>query len=107
MADEHFGWSAGEAALIAVLLLRGPQTSAELRTRTERQHAFTSIDEMESTLRGLANGDGALVTLLALAKEVSFLNIRDPQEPVHSPQNSPGRTVRFHSVTGESEFSSI
>jgi len=50
---------------------------------------------------------GALVTLLALAKEVSFLNIRDRQEPVHSPQNSPGRTVRFPSATGESEFSSI
>jgi hypothetical protein len=40
-------------------------------------------------------------------RQVSFLNIRDPQEPVHSPQNSPGRTVRFPSVTGESEFSSI
>ena len=47
---------------------------------------------------------GALLTLLALAKQVSFLNIRDPHEPVHSPRNSPGRRVRYPSVTGESEF---
>jgi hypothetical protein len=42
--------------------------------------------------------------LAALATQVSFLNIRDPYEPVHSPRNSPGRTVRYPSVTGESEF---
>ncbi len=40
-----------------------------------------------------------------LAKQVSFLNIRDPHEPVHSLRNSPGRRVRYPSVTSESEFS--
>jgi hypothetical protein len=35
---------------------------------------------------------------------VSFLNIRDPHEPVHSLRNSPGRRVRYPSVTGESGF---
>jgi hypothetical protein len=35
---------------------------------------------------------------------VSFLNIWDPHEPVHSLRNSPGRRVRYPSVTGESEF---
>jgi hypothetical protein len=59
--------------------------------------------------RGMTPSGGrfAPLALFAPAKQVSFLNIRDPQEPVHSPQNSPGRTVRFPSVTGESEFSSI
>jgi hypothetical protein len=46
----------------------------------------------------------ALLTLLALAKQVSFLNIWDPHKPVHSPRNSPGQRVRYPSVTGESEF---
>ncbi|MCU1368151.1 MAG: hypothetical protein JWN39_3790 [Ilumatobacteraceae bacterium] len=57
VADEHYGWSTAHAALMAVLLLRGPQTVAELRTRTERQHAFASLDDVETTLRELAAGN--------------------------------------------------
>ena len=57
VADEHFGWSTAQAAVMAVLLLRGPQTVAELRTRTERQHAFASLDDVEHALRELAAGD--------------------------------------------------
>lgn len=37
-------------ALLAVLLLRGPQTSGELRSRTERYVTFGSIDEVEAVL---------------------------------------------------------
>ncbi|HEX4901194.1 MAG TPA: YceH family protein [Acidimicrobiales bacterium] len=43
-----------ELALLTVLLLRGPQTVNELRTRTERAHAFADLDEVVSTLEGLA-----------------------------------------------------
>jgi uncharacterized protein YceH (UPF0502 family) len=34
-------------------MLRGPQTAAELRTRTERLHPFLSLEEVERTLREL------------------------------------------------------
>lgn len=44
----------GETALIAVLMLRGPQTVGELKGRTERQHRFTSLEVVASTLDGLA-----------------------------------------------------
>lgn len=44
---------AGEAVL-AVLLLRGPQTPGELKTRTERLHAFTELDEIDRTLDAMA-----------------------------------------------------
>ncbi len=57
VADEHHGWSRGETALMAVLLLRGPQTVAELRSRTERQHEFGSVDDVEAALRALAARD--------------------------------------------------
>ena len=40
---------AGEA-LLAVLLLRGPQTPGELKTRTERMHAFGDLGELEQAL---------------------------------------------------------
>lgn len=43
-----------EMALLCVLLLRGPQTPGELRTRAERLHPFASLAEVEETLQGLA-----------------------------------------------------
>lgn len=46
----------------------------------------------------------ALRGQVALAMQVSFLNIPDTHEPIHSTQNSPGRRVRYPGVTTESEF---
>ena len=60
VADEHFGWSPAQAAVLSVLLVRGPQTTAELRTRTERQHAFSDLEAVETTLGTLTTmPDGA------------------------------------------------
>lgn len=52
--DEQLGLDAAELALVTVLLLRGPQTLNELRTRTERAHAFDGNDEVAATLESLA-----------------------------------------------------
>jgi uncharacterized protein YceH (UPF0502 family) len=43
-----------EIAILCELLNRGPQTVGELRTRAERMHRFSDLDEVESCLRGLA-----------------------------------------------------
>ena len=43
-----------EVGLICVLMLRGPQTLAELRTRTERFQPFESLTEVEEALQTLA-----------------------------------------------------
>ena len=43
-----------EMALISLLLLRGPQTVGELRGRSERMHAFASLEETEEVLTNLA-----------------------------------------------------
>jgi uncharacterized protein YceH (UPF0502 family) len=53
VSEEALGLSGGELAAIALLLLRGAQTTAELRARSERLHPFTSIGDVESTLAGL------------------------------------------------------
>ena len=49
-------WQAGrpEKALLALLLLRGPQTAAELRARAERMHSFPSLAAAEELLREMA-----------------------------------------------------
>lgn len=54
-----------EQAVLAVLMLRGPQTPGELRQRTGRMHAFASPDELEATIDGLVARD--LVVRLAKA----------------------------------------
>ena len=59
--DEALGLDHGEVALLAVLMLRGPQTPGELRTRTERAHGFESVDEVESVLAALADRPEPLV----------------------------------------------
>lgn len=43
-----------ETALLCVLMLRGPQTVGELRTRSERLFAFDSLPEVEETLAALS-----------------------------------------------------
>ena len=43
-----------EVALLCVLMLRGPQTVGELRTRTERLFKFDTLPEVEETLNALA-----------------------------------------------------
>lgn len=43
-----------EVALLCVLLLRGPQTIGELRTRCERLFAFDTLPEVEEALNALA-----------------------------------------------------
>ena len=42
-----------EISLLAVMMLRGPQTVAELKTRAERMHHFADNEQVESTLRRL------------------------------------------------------
>jgi uncharacterized protein YceH (UPF0502 family) len=53
-----------EVAVLCLLLLRGPQTSAELRGRSERMFSFEDNAAALATLERLAARDTPLVTLL-------------------------------------------
>ena len=44
LLDEALQLTRPQLALLAVLMLRGPQTTAELRARSERLHSFASAD---------------------------------------------------------------
>jgi len=50
-----------ELALLGVMMLRGPQTLNELRTRTDRAADFADMAELERTLDGLAAREEPLV----------------------------------------------
>ena len=53
-----------ETALLCVLMLRGPQTPGELRSRAERLEGPAALPEVEALLEGLARGDAPLVQSL-------------------------------------------
>jgi uncharacterized protein YceH (UPF0502 family) len=59
--DEALGLDAPECALLAVLMLRGPQTVGELRLRTDRMAEFDSLDQLEAELIRLAGREDPLV----------------------------------------------
>ncbi|UCQ19486.1 DUF480 domain-containing protein [Edwardsiella tarda] len=67
--NSEFGdlrFSPAEVALICCLLLRGPQTPGELRTRSNRLYAFADVNEAEQALNRLAEReDGPFVVRLA------------------------------------------
>ena len=57
-----------ELGVICVMLLRGPQTPGELRSRTNRLCEFADAEAVESTLRGLlTREDGPFIARLAKA----------------------------------------
>ncbi len=77
-----FEFSSQEVGLLCLLLLRGPQTAGELRTRSQRLCHFDDVGEAERVLQGLMERhDGPFVDRL-------------PREPGK-------REVRFRHLFGD------
>ena len=110
-------------AIIAVLLLRGPQTLGELRERTGRLHEFSGIGEVQETLDGLARRDDPLVVKLERQpgqKEARYAHLLSgdiDQTAVQLSRESParggvGKNDRIENLEAEverlkTEFSSL
>ncbi|HUC54396.1 MAG TPA: YceH family protein [Candidatus Cybelea sp.] len=62
--QEAFNFYRHEIAILCVLLLRGPQTPGELRTRTERMHAFDDLGAVQSSLQHLMKREPSLAKVL-------------------------------------------
>ncbi|HKQ50886.1 MAG TPA: YceH family protein [Pyrinomonadaceae bacterium] len=83
MMTEVFSLSAAELAVMCVLMLRGHQTTGELRGRTDRLYDFSSLQEVEETLDSLS------------AKEPEPLAVKLPRQPGR-------KEVRYaHLLSGE------
>ncbi|MCB0913481.1 MAG: DUF480 domain-containing protein [Propionibacteriaceae bacterium] len=61
LLDEVLEPADDERALLTVLLLRGPQSAGELKTRTERLHPFADKEAVEACLARLAAAPEPLV----------------------------------------------
>ncbi|WP_306672471.1 YceH family protein [Geothrix fuzhouensis] len=66
-AKPTWNLSVQEAALLAELLLRGPQTPGELRTNTRRMYVFPDLAELESCLTALMEAEPPLALRLPRA----------------------------------------
>jgi uncharacterized protein YceH (UPF0502 family) len=54
LLDDALGRVPSQLALLAVLMLRGPQTPGELKQRVDRLYPYSSTDEVEKALEALA-----------------------------------------------------
>jgi uncharacterized protein YceH (UPF0502 family) len=61
---DTFNFTRPETAILCELLLRGPQTPGELRSRAERMHPFEDLGLVQSTLKRLMEREPPLVKLL-------------------------------------------
>jgi uncharacterized protein YceH (UPF0502 family) len=118
--QEAFNFTRSETAILCELLLRGPQTPGELRSRTERMHHFDDLRQVQSALQLLMKREPPLAMVLPRqpgAKEARYTHLlsgdvkRDEtvlSGPVTAPtggSNSPTNTERIALLENEvSEF---
>jgi uncharacterized protein YceH (UPF0502 family) len=69
-----------ETALLCLLLLRGPQTPGELRSRADRLHPFDDLSSVQATLERLANRSPALDPSAPPARTTP-LTVQLPRQP--------------------------
>ena len=77
-----------EVAILCELLVRGPQTPGELRSRAERMYKFESLDDVNASLQRLIERDPPLVVVLPRqpgTKEARYAHTLLPIDiqPVH------------------------
>jgi uncharacterized protein YceH (UPF0502 family) len=86
---EALNWGRPVVGVMCVLMLRGPQTVGEIRTRSGRLYDFTSLDEVEITLNSLMSGDSPLVARLPRQpgqKEVRFAHLMSGEVAFTEPE---------------------
>ncbi len=93
-------------ALLALLLLRGPQTVGELRGRSDRLHAFSSLQEVQEALDELAGRSDPIVMRLERQpgqKEARYAHLLSGAIDAESLQTRPSANAASHDRIGELE----
>jgi hypothetical protein len=97
---DTLGISPADTAALCVLMLRGPQTTGEIRGRSGRLHEFASIGEVESTLQGLASRSPQPL-VVKLPRQMGFKESRHAHLFSGTPQIAPAETaVETHPAHG-------
>jgi uncharacterized protein YceH (UPF0502 family) len=86
--QEAFNFDRREIAILCELLLRGPQTPGELRSRAERMHPFEDLGQVQSTLQRLAQREPPLVKTLPRqpgTKEARYAHLLSGDVQIQAP----------------------
>jgi len=98
--QEVYNFYRHETAILCLLLLRGPQTPGELRSRAERMHSFEDLGAVQSSLQHLMKREPPLVKPLPRqpgTKETRYAHLLsgdvmqvepDPGAHVHAAEGS-------------------
>ena len=97
--QDAFNFYRHETAILCLLLLRGPQTPGELRSRSERMHSFDDLAAVQSSLQHLMKREPPLVKPLPRqpgTKETRYAHLlsgdvvtAEPDSRVHAPPAVP------------------
>ena len=109
-AKPTWNLSVQEGALLAELLLRGPQTPGELRTNTRRMYAFADLAEVEACLAVLMDAEPPLIVRLPRAPgareaRVAHLLAGPVDASGGVPESAPSRPGRLDQM--ETELGSL
>lgn len=97
-------FSEQEKGIVCVLLLRGPQTPGELRTRTNRLCEFTDVQHVESVLGGLVEkGYVAQLPREPGKRESRYIHLFGSEVPDMQPITSTPSKSSDHSLAGRIE----
>jgi uncharacterized protein YceH (UPF0502 family) len=95
-----------EVALMCVLVLRGPQTPGELRSRTQHLHNFESLAEVETLLQGLSLREEPLLVKLPRqpgSRESRFAHLLSGEVEIEQTEAAPRAEPATRASHGESE----
>jgi uncharacterized protein len=102
--QEAYNFTRHEIAILAELLLRGPQTPGELRSRADRMHKFDDLGIVQSTLRRLMEREPPLVKVLPRqpgTKEARYAHLLSGDVEVPRVEVAPGVAAAGGASGGE------
>jgi len=102
--QEAFNFYRHEIAILCVLLLRGPQTPGELRTRTERMHPFDDLSAVQSSLNHLMKREPPLARVLPRqpgTKESRYAHLLSGDVEVFQPKSEAEAGAASNSADAE------
>ncbi len=119
IANESLGLRAPELSLLCELLLRGPQTAGELRSRASRMHHYESMETVENILQSMstaAEGD-SVAARAPLVREIPAVSggratrwmqlLHPTLHPLHISEASSPATFTARAAAEPSELASL
>jgi len=102
--QEAYNFTRHEIAILAELLLRGPQTPGELRSRADRMHKFDDLGIVQSTLQRLMKREPPLAKVLPRqpgTKEARYAHLLSGDVDATPPDSAAGVAVTSSTSGGD------